>query len=68
MHDETLEQIQSKIAFLERAASELSDVVFRQHREIQSLEAKVKDVSDRLNAVQSDQGLRPTEQERPPHY
>ena len=68
MNDETLEQIQTKIAFLERAASELSDVVFRQHREIQALEAKVKEVSDRLNSVQSDQGTRPAEQERPPHY
>ncbi|MEP6545946.1 MAG: SlyX family protein [Gammaproteobacteria bacterium] len=68
MNDETLEQIQTKIAFLERAASELSEVVFRQDREIQVLEAKLKEVSDRLNAVQSDQGVRSTEQERPPHY
>jgi hypothetical protein len=28
MNEETLEQIQTKIAFLERAASELSEVVF----------------------------------------
>lgn len=68
MGEDTLEQIQTKIAFLERACSELSDVVFRQQREIQTLEAKLKEVSDRLNAVQSDQGLRPPEQERPPHY
>lgn len=68
MNDDTLEQIQTKIAFLERTAHELSDVVFRQHRDIQALEAKLKEVSDRLNAVQSDQGPRPPEQERPPHY
>ena len=68
MMDDTLEQIQTKIAFLERAASELIDVVFRQHREIQTLEAKIKELSERLNAVQSDQGTRPAEQERPPHY
>ena len=68
MDDEHLEQIQSKIAFLERAASELSDVVFRQHKEIQALEAKLKAVTDRLSGAQSDEGPRLPEQERPPHY
>jgi uncharacterized coiled-coil protein SlyX len=68
MNDETLEQIQTKIAFLERAASELSDVVFRQHQEIQALQVKLKAVSDRLSGVQSDENPRPPDQERPPHY
>lgn len=68
MNDETLEQIQTKIAFLERAAAELSDVVFRQHKEIQALEAKLKAVTDRLSGAQSDDITRPPEQERPPHY
>jgi SlyX protein len=68
MNDETLEQIQTKIAFLERAVAELSDVVFRQHREIQALEAKLKAVSDRLSGAQSDDVARPPEHERPPHY
>jgi SlyX protein len=68
MNDETLEKIQTKIAFLERAASELSDVVFRQHKEIQALEAKLKAVMDRLSGAQSDESPRPPEQERPPHY
>jgi uncharacterized coiled-coil protein SlyX len=68
MNDETLEQIQTKIAFLERAASDLSDTVFRQHREIQALEAKLKAVVDRLSGAQSDESVRPPDQERPPHY
>jgi uncharacterized coiled-coil protein SlyX len=68
MNDETLENIQTKIAFLERAASELSDAVFRQHKEIQALEAKLNAVMDRLSGVQSDDSPRPPEQERPPHY
>lgn len=68
MHDDTLEQIQTKIAFLERAAAELSDVVFRQHREIQELAAKLQVLSDRLNAAQPDDPARPSEQEVPPHY
>jgi uncharacterized coiled-coil protein SlyX len=68
MNDEMLEEIQTKIAFLERAATELSDVVFRQHKEIQALEAKLKAVTDRLSGAQSDESPRPPEQERPPHY
>ena len=68
LNEETLEQIQTKIAFLERAVSELSDVLFRQHGEIQALEAKLKALSERLSGAQSDETPRPPEQERPPHY
>jgi SlyX protein len=68
MDEDTLEQMQNQIAFLERAVSELSDVVFRQQQEIQAAEAKLKAVSDRLDSVRSDEALRPLEQERPPHY
>ncbi len=63
-----MEEIQFKIAFLERAVAELSDVAFRQHREIQVLEAKLKAVSERLSGAQSDEHARPPDQERPPHY
>lgn len=68
MNNETIEQIQTKIAFLERASVELSDVVFRQHQEIQALRAQLKAVSDRLNSVQSESAAPPPEQEPPPHY
>jgi uncharacterized coiled-coil protein SlyX len=68
MNDETLEQIQTKIAFLERATSELSDVMFRQHQEIQALEAKLKAVLDRLSGAQLDENPRPPDHEKPPHY
>ena len=68
MNDEALEQIQTKIAFLERATSELSDVVFRQHGEIQTLEAKLKAIMDRLSGAQFDDPPRPPDQEKPPHY
>ena len=68
MNDAALEQLQTKIAFLERAASELSDVVYRQQQEIQALQAKLKALVDRLSGAQSDDGPRLPEQERPPHY
>ncbi|HEY2675389.1 MAG TPA: SlyX family protein [Steroidobacteraceae bacterium] len=67
MHDESLEQVQSKIAYLERAMSELSDVVFRQHKEIQTLEAQLKNIKERLEGSTSEE-TRPSAEEKPPHY
>ena len=65
MPDESLERVESKIAYLERSIAELSDVVFRQHKEIQALEAKLKALKERLDETPAD---RATVQERPPHY
>lgn len=64
---DSLERVQTKIAYLEQAITELSDVVFRQHREIQELEAQLKAVKDRLAGAAFDDA-RTIEQERPPHY
>ena len=64
MNSETLEQIQTKISFLERANAELGDVVYRQQGEIQALAAQLRAVSDRLNAALSQDAARPPEEER----
>jgi len=58
MNEEALEQIQTKIAFLEQANADLSDVVFRQQLEIRALGA----------AAQSEERQRSADDERPPHY
>ena len=68
MNEEALEQIQTKIAFLEQANADLSDVVFRQQQEIRALGARIKEVSERLAAAQSEDGPRAADDERPPHY
>lgn len=65
--EDSLERIQTKIAFLEQAMAELSDVVFRQHKEIQALDAQIKTLKDRLAGASLDEA-RTIEQERPPHY
>ena len=65
--DDPLERVQSKIAYLEQAVAEISDVVFRQHREIQSLEAQLKAIRERLAGTSSEEP-RAGELERPPHY
>ena len=68
MQPSPLEQIETKIAFLERANAELSDVVFRQHREIEALRARIDALVDRFEAAQSSEPVSGPEDERPPHY
>ena len=66
MSNDPLELTQTKMAYLERAVNELSDVVFRQDREIQALRAQLKALVERLGAPE--EGPRTLEEERPPHY
>ena len=68
MDDETLERIQTKISFLERANTDLSDVVFRQQLEIRALGARLERLSERLESAHSDERQRSADDERPPHY
>jgi uncharacterized coiled-coil protein SlyX len=68
MNEATIEEIQSKIAFLERANADLSDVVFQQQREIHALGLRIKEVADRLEGVQAEERQRSLDDERPPHY
>jgi uncharacterized coiled-coil protein SlyX len=69
MTPETLESIEIKIAFLERANAELSDVVYRQRKEIDDLRNRLAGLAARLDAAQAE-GSRPysLDEEKPPHY
>lgn len=68
MNAHALEQLETKIAFLERANAELSDVVFRQHQDIEGLRAQIAGLAARIDAAQSDTAVLTPEYERPPHY
>jgi SlyX protein len=72
MNETVLEKIETKIAYLERANAELSDVVFRQQREIQALAeafaAQTKLLAERLQAAQAEERVTSADEERPPHY
>ena len=68
MNSEAIERIETKIAFLESANVELSDVVYRQSQDIQSLRAQLDVLAQRLDAAQTPETPRTPEQERPPHY
>lgn len=68
MTSDAIERIETKIAFLESANVELSDVVYRQQREIAALQTRLDALMQRLDAAQAPYTPRTPEEERPPHY
>jgi uncharacterized coiled-coil protein SlyX len=67
MNDETLERLELKLAFLERASQELSDVVYRQQQEIAGLRLQVAELVNRIETIRSEPA-NAADDERPPHY
>lgn len=68
MNDE-LERVELKIAYLERANNDLSDVVYRQQQELLALTQRVARLASRLDAMKTEEGTAYSlEEERPPHY
>jgi SlyX protein len=70
MNSEAIERLETKIAFLESANLELSDVVYRQQQEILALRGRLEALAQRLEeaVAQAPEPLRTAEEERPPHY
>jgi SlyX protein len=68
MDQDTLERLEMKLAFLERANVELSDVVYRQHKELEALREGMRALAEKLDSRQSAEPARRPEDERPPHY
>ena len=68
MNDDIVERIELRIAYLERANNDLSEVVYRQQQEIDALRAELAVVSGKLDSSLAEQTVYTPEQERPPHY
>ena len=68
MNDDTLERLEVKVAFLERANIELSDEVYRQRRELDDLRSRLTGLASRLEASPPATGENRAQDERPPHY
>ena len=68
MNSATIERLETKIAFLESANTELSDVLYRQQQEIQELRARLDALTQQVLAAQTVEAPRSLEDERPPHY
>lgn len=63
-----IERIDLRIAYLERANNDLSEVVYRQQQEIDALRAELAVLSGKLESALTEQTVYTPEQERPPHY
>jgi SlyX protein len=63
-----LDQIEIKLAHLERALTELNDVVIRQQREIERLTMLNRQLKDQLELLEADGGASAEGFEKPPHY
>ena len=65
---ERIDAIEEKLAHLERAVNELSDVVARQQKELDRATDRHQRLMDKLAAMESDFGASATADEKPPHY
>jgi SlyX protein len=62
-----VETLEFKVAHLERSLQELSDVLYRQQRELDSLANRSQQLVEQLQQLE-DRGGDPTRVEIPPHY
>jgi SlyX protein len=67
-HDSRFEELELKLAYLERANQELSDVIYRQQQSIDQLEARLSRLADRLQAIEERPRDYASQEETPPHY
>jgi SlyX protein len=68
MNEDMVERLELKIAFLERASTELSDVVYAQQRQIDALQASLAQLASQMEARLSEDRPYTSEEEKPPHY
>lgn len=68
MDHDVIESLELKIAFLEKANTELSDVVYRQQREIDDLQDRLTMLKDRFETFAAQPAEYSVDDEKPPHY
>ena len=66
-HDARIETLEIKVAHLERALQELSDVLYRQQQRLDAHDARYQRLIDRVEAADAPGGP-DTKFEIPPHY
>jgi SlyX protein len=65
--EDRVERLEFKIAHLEEAVQELSDVVYRQQRELDALRERGRALLEQVQQLE-DRGADPNRVEIPPHY
>jgi uncharacterized coiled-coil protein SlyX len=66
-HDARIETLEIKVAHLERALQELSDVLYRQQQRLDAHDARYQQLIDRVEAAEPAAGP-DAKFEIPPHY
>lgn len=67
MNQARIDALEFKVAHLEQALQELSDVLYRQQRELDTLRERSQDLLDQVQEL-DERGADPTRVEIPPHY
>ncbi|HEX9206764.1 MAG TPA: SlyX family protein [Steroidobacteraceae bacterium] len=67
MTQQRIDALEFKVAHLERALQELSDVLYRQQRELDALRERSQRLVEQVQQL-DDRGADPTRVEIPPHY
>ena len=68
MDDIRLEQIEIKLAYQDQAMQDLSDLVYRQEKALEHLEARLGVVTERIGELLETLPEASTDDEIPPHY
>jgi SlyX protein len=68
MNDEAVERIELRIAYLENANNELSDVVYRQQQEILEMRERMGLLVNRFDELENKPRDWTASEEKPPHY
>lgn len=63
-----LDAIEEKLAHLERAVAEISDVVARQQKQLDAALDRNQRLMEKISAIETDFGPSATAHEKPPHY
>jgi uncharacterized coiled-coil protein SlyX len=66
--NDIIERLEIKVAYLESANGELSDVVYRQQKEIDTLRDRLNALLGRFEEAQAKMREWTAEEEKPPHY
>ncbi len=62
-------ELETKIAFLEKHLSELSDVIYKQQKQIDQLNLNLQQIEDKFLATSAENGSSiSVHDEKPPHY
>jgi SlyX protein len=67
-HDARLETLEIKLAHLEHALNQISDVVARQQRELDAAQQRARQLKAQLEALEGSGAASASAIEKPPHY